>query len=356
MRRQIVGVLVACAAGAAACKMSEAGDGAVAKAVQAVPRLSGNVTFDPSGAWMAFSRGGDLWIALASGEGKPINVTGETPKAKAADAASGDAPAPAAVEIAKGPQSAWEHQPAWSPDGAMLAFHAARKDADDDPANDADLDIWVVRFPGIDWAAVAEKNVQLGGPAQVDEAGENGLFRDACPPVAAGETPQQAGERLRACVRHLIAPAVYVQLTSDPGAETDPVWVPDGRRIAFRSGKGGVWFVDLPPDLAAAPDRMAHGAGKGCGCRGGQGGGCRGHGGAGHGHGHGHGEGGACGCRGGQADQPAGTAGCPGRGGRGGGAGPCGCRGNRTPETRGETAPTAGQQTEAGAPAAPPAP
>ena len=268
MQRTIFAVLVVCAA-VAGCRFSE-GETKVDKATLAVPHLVGNVTVDRSGTWMAYSHEGDIWIRLVSGEGKPIDVTGVAEKSPFAPEGG------AAVPVQMGAQAGWEFSPAWSPCGLMMAFAAARNDGDDDSGNDGDLDIWVARFADLDWNKLAELDVQLGGAADVDEKGENGLFWDDCPAAAEGvhETADQKAERLASCTRRL-RPPTFVQMTSDPGQESDPVWVPRAMRIAFRSDKGGVWTVDVPADLRPTPEQMAammggmHGEGGGpCGCGG----------------------------------------------------------------------------------------
>jgi hypothetical protein len=197
----------------------------------------------------------------------------------------------------------------------MFAFAAVRSDANEDSSDDGDLDIWVLRYPQRAWMHVAEANVRLGRPADVDEAGANGFFRDVCPEApmdAAGKPrPESAAERqtrLAGCTRYLTLPGVYVQVTHSAGQETGPVWVPGGKQIAYRSSDGGYWLADLPTDLVSPPGEggcgcehhgdeageEAAGGEGGCGCMHGGGpggGGCP------HAMGGAPGESGGCGCK-----------------------------------------------------------
>jgi hypothetical protein len=288
----------------------------VAGGVPVAEQPVGDISYAPCGRWIAYAHGGDVWVKLADGEGMPINVTGVVPPEPPAEGET--APAPAAadpVRIAQGPQEGWESDPAWSPDAKSIAFVAARAGVKAEPPDRRRPNVWVIRFHGLRWRVLAEANVRLGPGASDDESAP--LFRDVCPePPAAGETDEQRDARLEKCVRHLIAPATYVQVTDAEGDVGRPIWVPGGREMAVRDGGGRYWTVPLPADLVAMPGEAAtggcgghaEGAGGGCGC-GGHGDDEAGAGASGH-------AGGGCGC----GRHEGGQAGCGGHG-----DGECGC-------------------------------
>jgi Tol biopolymer transport system component len=116
------------------------------------------------------------------------------------------------------------YDPAWSPDGAKLAFGWAGAS-----------DIWVARADGSDRVQVTSGAAYDVSPAWSPDARQiaferyvlpNWMETDIYVVDATGGTP--------------------VDLTNHPGADSQPSWSPDGSKIAFRSDRSpaGVYVMD----------------------------------------------------------------------------------------------------------------
>ena len=121
-------------------------------------------------------------------------------------------------------------QPAWSPDGARLAFvHREAWEYDED-----DNDIWVMDADGTNWR-------NLTGNDSVE-------FQPAWSPdgTRIAFVSQQSGNldiwvmKADGTNRH--------NITNHPSSDTEPAWSPDGSKIAFASERDGgdfdIWVMD----------------------------------------------------------------------------------------------------------------
>lgn len=119
------------------------------------------------------------------------------------------------IQITDGPYD--DRQPAWSPDGSRLAFVSNRTD---EPDANSNTDLWVVSVPDMTGGESAEGagSVEAGGSVAQGESVDGAESADA----REGRESDAAIPRPR-------------RVTSNPGADTDPAWSPDGERLTYVS-------------------------------------------------------------------------------------------------------------------------
>jgi hypothetical protein len=198
---------------------------------------AGDAAYSPDGTLVAFSRGGDLW--LANGDGTGQRRLTATPKVA-------------------------EWGPAWSPRGDALVYTALVEGA---------RQIRVIRLPtgpstrvaaggGEDWSPTFAANGELAlvsnrsGTPAIYVAGEDG--RGACPydavpaaipPADVRDLAWSPNGRVLAYTEQA-ADTTTAVIVDDGAAQTQlvpgaqhPVWSPGGGRIAYDDGHGGLSSV-----------------------------------------------------------------------------------------------------------------
>ena len=120
-----------------------------------------------------------------------------------------------------GPADVEDHQPAWSPDGSMIAFSSTRSHG---PPH-TNGDIFVMGADGSD-----VRRVTFG----LDNAGAPAWSPDGSRIAFAGE---REGDWDIFVIR--ADGTGLVRLTDDPGFDYGPAWAPDGARIAFSRDTDG---------------------------------------------------------------------------------------------------------------------
>ena len=124
-------------------------------------------------------------------------------------------------------------QPTWSPDGSHIAFTSNR---------DGDFDIYVMKSDGSDQHRLTDMAGRDSSPAW-SPRGDQIAF------VNGGDTTFAGLVNSTAC-NH---PNIYLvsadggvpDKLTDKGANTDPSWSPDGKRIAFTSDRDGDYEIYL---------------------------------------------------------------------------------------------------------------
>ncbi len=142
----------------------------------------------PDGRWIAFTMLSDVWLMRADGT-EPRNLT--------------DHPGE-------------DGYPAWSPDGARIAFASNR---------DGDYDIYVVDADGTDLMQVTDAPGRDDGPAWKPDGTQIGFSSD------------RSGDIDIYLVS--LAGGGVVNLTQSSGSDELPAWSSNGQTIAFTSGRDG---------------------------------------------------------------------------------------------------------------------
>ncbi len=126
------------------------------------------------------------------------------------------------------------HNPAWSPDGAMLAYDAGGR-------------IWV-----LDLALLSARPITIGATSDVHPtwSPDGGWI---------AFSSQRSGSRALWVVA--ATSGAPVQLTTGVTSDFDPVWSPDGKRIAFTSERGGagphIWVASELPDFTVSVEQRS---------------------------------------------------------------------------------------------------
>jgi hypothetical protein len=199
----------------------------------------GDASYSPDGTLVAFVRDGDLWLANADGSGQ--RRLAETP----------------AVE---------ESQPAWSPDGAQIAYTATV---------DGRRQIRVFRLPtgpsvrieasaAEEWSAAVSRTGRIafvsnrdGAPTvYVDRLGANDPTPfDTTPPTEAptdirhvrwspdGRRLVYASEAADGTTAIVVDDGTTQTAITQPGTDERPVWSPTGSRIVFDDDHGSLQSV-----------------------------------------------------------------------------------------------------------------
>jgi Tol biopolymer transport system component len=135
------------------------------------------------------------------------------------------------VNISQSPSA--DYSPAWSPDGALIAFASTRDKG-------AGLDIWVMRPDG----SGARRVTQAPGIQEYPSWSPDG--RQLAFHCTLGRVlPSGVGD-FEICVVNLDGTG-FQQLTDAPGVSQLPAWSPDGLRLAFESDREG--WPSLPEYL-----------------------------------------------------------------------------------------------------------
>ncbi|HSO75372.1 MAG TPA: winged helix-turn-helix domain-containing protein [Blastocatellia bacterium] len=123
-------------------------------------------------------------------------------------------------------------QPAWSPDGKLIAYYSKKRGG-----------IWIVPASG----GTAKQLTEFGSRPRWSVDGATVVFqsfastdlgantRDAMPPSTIWVVPSQGGD-----------PTPVTQVGTPPGGHGSPSWSPDGKRIVFTASdflSGGLWSV-----------------------------------------------------------------------------------------------------------------
>ena len=166
--------------------------------------------WSPDGRWIAFNRYsfGDEARDTDSDDTSVIAVI----------------PARGGSERVLGSPTTYDGSPAWSPDGRWLAF--ARGERDESP------DIWLMRPDGSDARRIAEDGAspawspdgrQIAFASARDRYGET-IYDDGTEPNSEVYVMNADGSNQR-------------RLTRNKADDGSPTWTPDGRSIAFDSGR-----------------------------------------------------------------------------------------------------------------------
>lgn len=128
-------------------------------------------------------------------------------------------------------------QPAWSPDGRLIAYCSRNRGG-----------IWIVPASG----GTARQLAEFGSRPRWSGDGNTVVFqsyaitdlganaRDAMPPSTIWIVPLQGGD-----------PTPVTQVGNPPGGHGSPCWSPDGKRIVFTASdfvSGGLWTVSIKGD------------------------------------------------------------------------------------------------------------
>ncbi len=193
-------------------------------------------------------------------------------------------------------------QPAWSPDGRRIAFVRARTDRSRLEPSDIygwyyeNGDIWIMDADGRNdvqvvanafgpafspdgaslafdapWAGprrVWVANVRGGNPRQVTSDSSDAIVhaRPRWSPDGTRLVYRRA-EKTRSDIAVVnLATHAISRLTADPDLDTDPTWSPDGRYVYFTSARGGglnLWRIGVAPGGSASepPQQLTTGAG-----------------------------------------------------------------------------------------------
>jgi Tol biopolymer transport system component len=149
----------------------------------------------------------------------------------------------------------------WAPNGAMLAFDAARGSPDRRIyfLGTADNQQYSIEIPGeqASWAPDSNQLVYRSGRdgkqgiwiSNRDDSGAHNITSDGTDSLPSWSPDgrkiafhRDSGGNVDIYVMNVDGSDIR-RLTDAPGPDTLPAWTPDGRRIVFRSARAGSWEV-----------------------------------------------------------------------------------------------------------------
>jgi TolB protein len=191
--------------------------------------------WSPDGQRIAYIQRGvsysDLLVLPVAG-GEPVRLTA-------------DGPDSAAYSYERIYVSTWAFYPAWSPDGATIAYAAQAGPPTGEPAAEFHLSLFATPAAGGDREQLyADESGHVGRLAYAPD-GESIVF-------AYGP----AGQGAPALYRYTRASANATPLPGAPEQSYDPAFSPDGRWLAFAARDGGRTDVFAMPVTGGAPIRI----------------------------------------------------------------------------------------------------
>jgi Tol biopolymer transport system component len=172
----------------------------------------------------------------------------------------------------------WENvQPAWAPDGSMLAWEA----------HDAGAGIWVMNSDGSDPVRLADGQAPNWSPdgSQIAYAWIGGIYvmeadgSNQTEVIGFGSDPTWSPDGTRLAFVHTpecqscasVGTDVFVvnadgtnvtNLTNDPAGDQSPAWSPDGAKIAFHSYRDGNYEVYVMAADGSSPTNLTNAPGS----------------------------------------------------------------------------------------------